>query len=335
MIATNYEGESDQATLASQTDVNDTSTLTDSVAVQSGSTVTLYTTVNETYTTEDTSTGTEIDQPGASSDDAAFVFNVSGSNVSFLRAGTEDTLLEPLTEQSTDTAVDADGLAALGSDPDPTLSDASTGESSDLQLADKSSTAGSVPGAQIVTVSSSGSSSKVSLSGVAAWAEGHWNRSYNGFSPDCTDFVSRSLHFGGHQPFYTSKKALGHNIYDPNAWYDTTLVIPFVGRKNILYTQDWGEARYQAKFEQTHGGTVQTTTQGVEPGWVAYADFKGGSWSSLDHAAIVTRVIKSNIFVAQHSGPEEYEPIYRVKGKRTWTGVFPALAVWFLNPTKV
>jgi hypothetical protein len=307
MLATGYESENAQAMLADQTEVGDTTTLADTLVVQAGSTVTVYTTVNDNYTTRDMSTGTEVDQAGGSIDYGAFEFQTSGSTIKFSMGADEDSLLGPITERSADTALDAASRTALGSVSAPT----STGYTG---------------------------GSDVSLSGVANWAKANWHGGTNGFYPDCTDFVSRALHFGGGQPEIGPLILPGtpHINSDPNVWYDVRAF-----GKNVYYSHTWGQAPYNANYEISHGGYVQTSRIGVKLGWIVYGALYGGGWSKIDHAGIVTAVVKNaagnviNVYVAQHTDPYLYDPVYKIAHFHSWLGSYSTAQIWYVDPTGV
>jgi hypothetical protein len=332
IVATAYESDNTQAASANQTDVGDRSTLSDTIAVQSGSTVTLYTTVNETYTTDDMSTGTEVDQPGASTDYMAFSFYVSGSTITFAQAGDEGSLLAPITEQTDDTAVDAATAAALGTITDPTQSAETSGQNGDFSVASKVLRSSTNLNSMVEADSGGYTGNRVNLGGVVKWAKANWNGGWNGFSEGCTDFVSRSLHFGGGQTevYPPAHPGAPHISSDPNVWYDDN----YFGH-NLSYSHTWGQALYNADYEISHGGSVQTSRTGVKAGWVAYVSWNGGRWGTISHAAVVTDVTRSNIYVSQHDHNRLNEPIYRVSNHRSWKRDNPYATIWYVNPTNV
>jgi hypothetical protein len=80
-------------------------------------------------------------------------------------------------------------------------------------------------------------------------------------------------------------------------------------------------------------------------GDIAYVFWTGGkqspaypAWSGpndpthLSHAAVVTKVTGSNVYITQESVPRINEPIYKIKSSnQTWQAQDPNMQVYFLN----
>jgi hypothetical protein len=80
---------------------------------------------------------------------------------------------------------------------------------------------------------------------------------------------------------------------------------------------------------------VQTSRTGVKAGCVAYVSWNGGRWGTISHAAVVTEVTGSNIYVSQHDHNRLNEPIYRVGNHRSWKRNNPYAMIWYVNPANV
>ena len=112
------------------------------------------------------------------------------------------------------------------------------------------------------------------------------------------------------------------------------------------YSSDtWGVTVPSYKFQQTEDAIPFRDPKSAVVGDIAYALWTGGkknvsypAWSGsnspvhLSHAAIVTKVSGSNVYISQQSNARINEPIYKIKSSsQTWQGRDPSLAVYFLN----
>ena len=88
---------------------------------------------------------------------------------------------------------------------------------------------------------------KFNAAGAAAWARANVKSSDNpyGYGDDCTDFVSRAMHFGGGMPFIDVSGFV--NNKDDNNWYAYVLA----GLR--IRTHSWGSAPDLATFLRSTG----------------------------------------------------------------------------------
>jgi hypothetical protein len=185
---------------------------------------------------------------------------------------------------------------------------------------------------------------------VANWAASHasWLDTSIYYPDDCTDFVSRALYYGGgqHQVAPSASKQLHHDA-NPGYWYFQSHIIR-AGRFSYVGTfasNSWGVTVPNYNFQQTEGAVPFRDPKNAIVGDIAYALWAGGKknvaypgWSGptspahLSHAAIVTKVSGSNVYISQESVPRVNEPIYKIKSSnQTWQGQNPSLEVYFLN----
>jgi len=184
----------------------------------------------------------------------------------------------------------------------------------------------------------------VDLGGVAAWAFNNvysaGNDGYTTTDGDCTDFVSRALHFGGNDPENLPWYApIGYQ--NDQYWY-RILAGPF-------YTQasySWAAANHLAHHLQLNGSqwlvdaasslpcqneTGWTDDPGwadVQPGDVAFADFHhGSSFSGIDHAGVVTSIVNGEPYITQHGPAQPSVPI------SFWLNYRSNTHVWIVQPS--
>ncbi|MBO9042629.1 amidase domain-containing protein [Curtobacterium flaccumfaciens] len=321
LLGTSYLDEFATESENDQSDAHDITTLTDTLAVPTAAGVTLFATATRTFTTVDTSGGPAVDVDGESDDAGAYLFTVHGTKASLGGYADQDALLQPTTTSSTDTAEDAAGWAA-SAEPDPTSASTvmyrgPTGGNINAKIATTHTFARTEMGV---------TGPKVNLSGVANWAlrystEPH---SSNWFSPDCTNFVSRALHWGGLANM-VGNEITTHISHDANRWF-----LDRAFGKNIFYSMSWGHQPENYNFQMSHGG-VSVGRSNVKLGYLAYAAFNGGGKSSIDHAAVVTKVTGSNIYVSQHSHNTRNEAIFG--SGHTWSHLEPQMSPpFYVNP---
>jgi hypothetical protein len=105
-MATVYEASFVNLAVNSQQDTADQTVLSNTVVALSsdGSTVAVYTTATDSYTTVDTSSGAAVNVPGTTVDDMAYLFKATSTAPSILDWAEEDALVMPITENLEDTA---------------------------------------------------------------------------------------------------------------------------------------------------------------------------------------------------------------------------------------
>ena len=169
----------------------------------------------------------------------------------------------------------------------------------------------------------------VNLQGVAKWAEDPTNLygTDNGYGNDCTDFVSRALHFGGGDPesvpwwFRGALQAAGPIAgpgvarlagMDDHYWYR-------FGYDIFLTAQSysWSVADDLAEHLKLNGshwlvngmdlsqsgcpesGSYELPSS-VVPGDVIFADWSSGSFSGISHVGVLVSV-NGQLEIAQHT----------------------------------
>lgn len=321
-----YTGEA----ISSQSETTDSTTLSNTLAVQSGNTVTVYTTATENYTTADTSTGAEIDVPDVGVADDAIQFTSNAVSPAYLRTVNAVGLLQPVTPAIGDTLAtpppsDGDIAPSSFTLPNAGISGNSTGTFTvNTNLA-------------VSRMSATTASARVNRNGVASWAFMAGN--LGGWDPlfrwdDCTDFVSRALHFGGGLREVTPTPRLWKNKDDNrNLWYEFGIARrPTDGKWDHYYSQTWSVAPWSAQYQASRGGRWVPVAQAAV-GDIVYANFEGTGSSHIDHAAIVTAVYGGNIYVAQQSNPQMMEPIKRVAMGPSWQGSSAKVQWWVMDPS--
>ncbi|MET3449841.1 amidase domain-containing protein [Curtobacterium sp. 1544] len=321
VLSTGYLDQYDTESANDQQDTNDVTKLTDLLAVPTNTGVTLFATATQTYTTVDTSSGSAENVDGQSDDDGAYLFTLDGTNPTLRGYADQDALVQPVTTSSDDSAEDAAGWAASG---DPDLSSVST---TDYQGPTGGSIVAGVARTRTMMTAARGATGPtVDVAGVAAWALKYSkeDQSTNWFSPDCTNFVSRALHWGGFANMVNNEMTQ-HISHDSNRWF-----IDRAFGRNAFYSMSWGHQPENYNFQLSHGA-VSVGRSSVKPGYIAYVAFKGGGKSGIDHAAIVTKVTAGNIYVSQHSKNKTNEPVYG-RGQ-TWAGLDPHMSgPYWVNP---
>jgi hypothetical protein len=182
--------------------------------------------------------------------------------------------------------------------------------------------------------------SGVNRSGVAQWAVenanwGSWNPLFIG--NDCTDFVSRALHFGGGlSEIVPSPAQQTHHDNNRNYWYldEQAQLSPRIVGSTIrhTYSKTWSEAPWSFAYQLGRGGIVVPRSD-VEVGDVAYVNLGGSSQKGIDHAGIVTRVTATNVYVAQQSNPDSYLPVFDDPSRASWQSVYPKMTPFFVDPS--
>jgi cell wall-associated NlpC family hydrolase len=180
----------------------------------------------------------------------------------------------------------------------------------------------------------------VDRSGIAKWAV--TNATWGGWDPmfigtDCTDFVSRALHFGGGLREVTppAPQQTNHDN-DRTQWYDDVQVrlSPWLVGSSIrhTYAKTWSEAPWSFEYQLSRGGRV-VPRSAVQVGDVAYVNLHGSSSDGIDHAAIVTKVTATNVYIAQQSNPNQYSPIFDSPNAASWQSTYPHMTPFFVDPS--
>lgn len=326
--ATGYEAIDTDMASDDQQDTDDTTSLSNSLAVPSttGQTVTVYTTANETFTTIDTSTGTSTSIPGSTTSDMAYLFLASATAPTMVGRADGDAITEPLTENSSDTATATNEPSGAPSSTPPDADDATDTTGS------LATSAGSIEPA-IQTTSATTEAAAVthpSLGGIAAWANANLNRGYNGFGDDCTDFVSRALHFGGGLHEVGLPLFAGRN-YNPDTWFDTTWTNLHTGGRYAAFSSTWSLVQQSADY-QSYIGAHWLSWKSAQSGDIIYVDWTSSHFNELNHAAVIVRAVSTNLYMDQHSPTQSYVPLWKIGSLFTWQKADPGVHVWIADP---
>jgi len=161
----------------------------------------------------------------------------------------------------------------------------------------------------------------------------------NGIHDDCTDFVSRALHFGGGFPQISHGNRL-FNTKDPDQWYQVRFLHGLIPRRT---SWAWANAYWLANFERRYGGyyykfkkTPQITSQ-IGDGALIFASHGAGKFAEIFHTGIVSRVTGRNLFITQHTFNYVNRPLWAQPGHPSWFNdryrhAFIVSAVWVVNP---
>jgi len=290
-----------------QQDTQDATTLSDVLAVPSsdGSSVTLYATANDTYITVDTSGNSPVSIPGSGADPVAYTF-ATGSSPSVTTTVDPSATTEPVTADTVNTA------SSSTLDPPPTTPTAVATESS-----------GAFSPVPSGITSDAGRYSY--LPGVVAWADRNAYGSYNGYGEDCTDFVSRALHYGGglreRIPWFPIEETRNNNYwFQYRYWWGYR-----------ASSHSWGGARQLVDFEVRRGAHWVRYISWAEKGEVVFADW--GHGLGISHAGIVARVTARNIYIDQHSYSHYHQALFKSGRPPYWISHNPNLKV-YITPAK-
>ena len=111
------------------------------------------------------------------------------------------------------------------------------------------------------------------------------NGTYNGFSDDCTDFVSRALAQAGYPFSYTPSVIVTDSTND-HYWYYFTVKF---GRH---YSHSWSVAHDLYVHLVDVKAQRITSPKNAQPGDVIFANWKGTSSSGISHMGIITKMSK-------------------------------------------
>jgi hypothetical protein len=307
---------------ANESESSDTTTLSNTLAVQNGATVTVFTTATENLVTADTSSGTEVDTPGTEVDDDAVQFASGAATPLYLRTLDAAGVLQPVTSVSGDTL-----FAPPPSDDDASTSvSLSTVASSSVEPAMDMKTS-------VVPASVHDPLPGINKNATADWAYNHasyfvlggWNDFFR--FDDCTDFVSRALHQGGGlrlvEPSVKNMKAHDSNR---NLWYFDVRTKGL----HVDYSDTWSLAPWSFIYQQSRGG-IRVGKSEATRGDIAYVDFSGASSKHIDHAGIVTKVAGNNVYISSMTNPERNLPIYKPHSGSSWSHGHPHMGVFFID----
>lgn len=199
---------------------------------------------------------------------------------------------------------------------------------------------GGAPDAPTQTTPASGQSqppnNRSGAAGAAAWARANATSSANpyGYRDDCTDFVSRAIHFGGGLPELAVQGVIPFNHTDDANWYDYPMFGRWVG------TYSWGSATHLLDFLKITGRARQVSLQAASPGDVIFVNWGRGGRDTptgqrdltgpggIDHAGMVVGNPGSrggyDVQIAQHTAN-------RIERLSDWHKPNPNLHFWIYS----
>jgi hypothetical protein len=189
---------------------------------------------------------------------------------------------------------------------------------------------------------------------ASVWATNHYRDPWYNGADNCTDFVSRALHFGGgmaynyhHQPAYTYYLSplwypvpYGHVIRDDNAWFNGTsgnaIKRRWDGRN---WTASYNTAQNLANFLSRNPGQWITSFGAARPGDVVFYAWtpRGGSYRTINHVGIVSWYSASDydgeFWVAAQSDNYAYRSIWdSLAGIRAASQPGTSAAIYIYRP---
>jgi hypothetical protein len=160
------------------------------------------------------------------------------------------------------------------------------------------------------------SSSIINRLGAANWAKANLHSGNNGYNPDCTDFVSRAMRFGGHDPMSP--------WWDVNLWWDDHFWFTYAVRTSY----SWGGAFNLSDHLWLIGSQYRRYLRDGQTGEVIFANWNNSNWTKIDHVAVLWRVASNGfLMVLQHS-PTRFEPL------SYWMQANPHLSLWLAVPNR-
>ena len=298
-----------------------------------GSAVTVYAEADESWTTIDTSTGTSVSVPGSASNDLLFTFASPGSSPQLAGYLDADTALTQASPDSNQTAFSSvlDGPAIAAADagaPPPLATDAFGQFTGGVDSPPPYNCNGGACPAHAATwaiAHDCGSSTQKNV-----------NYCDNGYHDDCTDFVSRALHWGGGFREISSGNRL-LDAKDLDQWYR------YVYAFGVKTGWTWANAHDLAVFENRYGAywykfeKTQQKISGISAGALIFASHGAGNFGEIYHTGIVTKVTGRNLYITQHTFNYVNRPLWAPAGHPSWFNDrykhgYIVSAVWVANP---
>ncbi|MEU6226601.1 DNRLRE domain-containing protein [Streptomyces sp. NPDC047042] len=215
-----------------------------------------------------------------------------------LTAGTEPVLLSEVTAPAAEMVVrpTAAALADFGNEVDQALQDEDTepslfdGDSAD-DGSDNTGTASTVS----YDALQAGSYART---GAATWAVTNWN-SKAMYKQDCTNFVSRAIHFGGG----VKMKNTGSKPERLESWWRKPN--PYDLGKDESIT--WVNAAYLKGFTQVYMLSSKRNTSNAFTGDIIFYDWENDG--KINHTSIISKISNGKIYVTQHNKNYKYRSL--------------------------
>lgn len=174
--------------------------------------------------------------------------------------------------------------------------------------------------------------------GAANWAKANaYGGNPYGYGDDCTDFVSRAMHFGGGMPFIGDATA-PVNHTDDGSWYIRQFGSRWVG------TYSWGAAAHlydflvQKRFGNGVGSGREVGLDQAKPGDVIFVNWGPGGrdtpagnpagTAGIDHAGMIVgnpgRAGNDDVQIAQHTSD-------KIENLSDWRKTNPNMQIWVFS----
>ena len=129
---------------------------------------------------------------------------------------------------------------------------------------------------------------------AVTWALANVNGSYNHFSDDCADFVSRALAQGGY-PYSYVPSVVSTDSTNNHYWYY------FTYKYGRWYSHSWSLA-YDLAVHLTlmHSQRILNPAN-AQPGDVIFANWSNGNFAGISHVGIITAMSHGTPLITQHS----------------------------------
>ncbi|MDQ2876738.1 MAG: amidase domain-containing protein [Actinomycetota bacterium] len=308
-----------------QADSSDSTSLSSTLVMPSGSTVSVYAAADETFTTIDTSTGSSVSIPGESEADTLFNFSTTGGSPQLTGYVDADTALSAVSDGAQQTAYSAALDTGTTSGAPGTVAADSAGNCT------IGSDSTSAPCISNTGGGRSGGYYCPNRGNEVSWALAHSypapQRDKNGYSDDCTDFVSRSLNYGGGLPQDTPASPLLQHR-NTKYWFLDLEADPRVAS----YT--WGDALDLAKFFVGQGSYFLGFASNSKTGDIIFASWKGQGFDRISHLGVITAVNGHNVYITQHSNNRKNEALFRESGRISWFQGNPHMQYWIAVPSR-
>ncbi|WP_375118103.1 LamG-like jellyroll fold domain-containing protein [Nonomuraea sp. MTCD27] len=165
------------------------------------------------------------------------------------------------------------------------------------------------------SAASSAGSGLVNRAAAAQWAVGHY-LDETLFGNDCTNFVSRALHYGGGAAMDTNgKQPTDADRRDASQWFQSKSKITWYNSWAVRAATSWSWSGANSFFQhfmvKQRRATWVTSWKTLRVGDVLLFDYSGGS-PDFGHVAIVSRIKSGSwkgVEYAQHSSPYDYRPL--------------------------
>ncbi|MER8012438.1 DNRLRE domain-containing protein [Streptomyces sp. NPDC094149] len=166
----------------------------------------------------------------------------------------------------------------------------------------------------------------LNASGTAKWARDHW-KDHPQYGEDCTNFVSKSLYYGGGMRM----KGVGKNKRGVDNWWRIGKTAPH----GVFYYENsytWTGADYLHNFLSRHSnGYINTETKQKEAKVGDVVFFNWGGKGVWDHAGVITKMANGKAYVSAHTGARLNKPLdyYIATSRGTWADIFHVVPGWY------